>query len=398
MSVWDLAAETEARRLAGLYRRPRALAYQGATALVGGRRMRVFCGNDYLGLAVEPEVIAAFQRAAADYGVGSSGAHLITGHRREHDALEEELADFLGRSRALLFSTGYMANMGLIDALVREGDAVYQDWLNHASLYDGSRLSGAKVFRYQHADLSSLSGFLESGDYRRRLIVSDGLFSMDGDVAPLTELSRLARAEGAWLMVDDAHGVGVLGPDGRGCVAAAGLDETDVPVLVGTLGKAFGSSGAFVAGSEELIEWCVQKARTYIYTTAPPPAVCAASRQALRRLKEDNWRRERLSSLIARFRAGAAQIGLSLTRSETPIQPLLVGDAQTALALSQGLEDDGFLVTAIRPPTVPPGTARLRITLSALHTEADVDALLSALESRCRHLLRSYEPTAIETG
>lgn len=386
MSAWDLAAETEVRRQTGLYRKPRALAYQGATAIVDGRRMRVFCGNDYLGLAVDPEVIAAFQQAAAEHGVGSSGAHLITGHRREHEALEEELADFLGRSRALLFSTGYMANMGVIDALMRKGDAIFQDWLNHASLYDGGRLSGASVFRYPHVDLASLGGLLEDDQHRRRLIISDGLFSMDGDVAPLSELSQLARDKNAWLMIDDAHGIGVLGPQGRGCVAAAGLDEADVPVLVGTLGKAFGSSGAFVSGSEELIEWCVQKARTYIYTTALPPAVCAASRQALRRLREDSWRRERLSSLIARFRAGAAQIGLSLSQSETPIQPLLVGDAKAALALSRGLEKDGFLVTAIRPPTVPPDTARLRITLSALHAEADIDALLGALETRCRYL------------
>lgn len=384
--MWDLAAETQARRAADLYRQPRAIAYQGGHAELDGRRLRVFCSNDYLGLAVDPRVIEAFQRAAAEYGVGSSGAHLITGHRREHDALEEELADFLGRSRALLFSTGYMANMGLIDALVRDGDAVFHDWLNHASLYDGGRLSGAAVFRYAHADTAALADLLAQGEYRRRLIVSDGLFSMDGDVAPLAELAELARRHGGWLMVDDAHGIGVLGPDGRGCVAAAGLGEAEVPVLVGTLGKAFGSFGAFVAGSAELIEWCVQKARTYIYTTALPPAVCAATRQALRLVQAENWRRERLSLLVARFRAGAEQIGLSLMPSNSPIQPVLIGDAATALALSRGLEQDGFLVTAIRPPTVPNGTARLRVTLSALHSEADVDALLAALERRQRQL------------
>src|SRR5690606_15710982 len=302
-----------------------------------GRRLRVFCSNDYLGLAAEPRVIAAFQRAAAEHGVGSSGAHLITGHRREHDALEEELADFLGRRRALLFSTGYMANMGVIDALVRPGDAVYQDWLNHASLYDGGRLSGAEVYRYAHADTADLAARLEQGDYRRRLIVTDGLFSMDGDLAPLAELAALARAHGGWLMVDDAHGIGVVGPGGRGSAAAAGLGEAEVPVLVGTLGKAFGSSGAFVAGSEELIEWCVQKARTYIYTTALPPAVCAATREALRLLREEEWRRERLTLLTARFRAGATQIGLSLMPSNTPIQPIVIGDATAAVALSRGL-------------------------------------------------------------
>lgn len=388
--MWDLAAETRARREAGLYRRPRALAYRGVAAELDGRQLRVFCSNDYLGLAVEPRVIAAFQRAAAEHGVGSSGAHLITGHRREHDALEEELADFLGRRRALLFSTGYMANMGVIDALVRPGDAVYQDWLNHASLYDGGRLSGAAVFRYAHADTADLAVQLGQGEYRRRLIVTDGLFSMDGDIAPLAELAALARVHGGWLMVDDAHGIGVVGPGGRGSVAAAELGEAEVPVLVGTLGKAFGSSGAFVAGSDELIEWCVQKARTYIYTTALPPAVCAATRQALRLLREEEWRRERLTLLTARFRAGATQIGLSLMSSNTPIQPIVIGDAAAAVALSRGLEADGFLVTAIRPPTVPAGTARLRVTLSALHSEADVDALLAALERRWRQL-----PTAV---
>ena len=213
---------------------------------------------------------------------------------------------------------------------------------------------------------------------------------MDGDLAPLAELAALARAHGGWLMVDDAHGIGVVGPGGRGSAAAAGLGEAEVPVLVGTLGKAFGSSGAFVAGSEELIEWCVQKARTYIYTTALPPAVCAATREALRLLREEEWRRERLTLLTARFRAGATQIGLSLMPSNTPIQPIVIGDATAAVALSRGLEADGFLVTAIRPPTVPAGTARLRVTLSALHSEADVDALLTALERRWRQL-----PTAV---
>lgn len=386
MADWNLAAETRARQEAGLYRRPRAIHYRGASAELDGRRLRVFCSNDYLGLAVEPRVVQAFQQAAATYGVGSSGAHLITGHRAEHDALEEELAEFLGRSRALLFSTGYMANMGVIDALVRPGDAVYQDWLNHASLYDGGRLSGAQVYRFPHADVATLAAQLAQGDYRRRLIISDGLFSMDGDIGPLPELAALAQAQQAWLMVDDAHGIGVVGPQGRGSVAAAGLSEAEAPVLIGTLGKAFGCSGAFVAGSAELIDWCVQKARTYIYTTAPPPAVCAATRQALRLLREEEWRRERLSLLVARFRTGAEQLGLSLMPSHSPIQPILVGEADAALTLSRGLEDDGFLVTAIRPPTVPPGTARLRVTLTALHEPEDVDALLAALERRWRQL------------
>lgn len=377
--MWDLTADLQARRDANLYRQPRAIGYHGATAELDGRRLRVFCSNDYLGLAVDPSVVAAFQQAAAEYGVGSGGAHLITGHRREHEALEEELADFLGRQRALLFSTGYMANMGVIDALLHRSDALYQDELNHASLLDGARLCRATVSRYPHANSDALGAMLGEGEYRRRLIVTDGLFSMDGDVAPLRPLAQLARRHDAWLMVDDAHGIGVIGRDGRGSVAAAGLDEADVPVLVGTLGKAFGTFGAFVAGSEDLVEWCIQKARTYVYTTAPPPAVCAAARQALRLIRQDDWRRQRLAALIDRFRAGAAQLGLTLMPSDSPIQPLVVGEADAALAWSRALESEGFMVTAIRPPTVPVGTARLRITFSALHSDDDVDALLDAL-------------------
>jgi 8-amino-7-oxononanoate synthase len=377
--VWDLESELSARRAANLYRQPRALSARGTLAQRDGRSYRVFCSNDYLGLADHPRVVAAFQRAAAEYGVGSGAAHLVSGHRFEHDALEEELAAFLGRERALLFSTGYMANMGVIDALLSDGDALYEDRLNHASLLDGARLAGARRLRYTHADPQHLAQRLSAGDFRHRLIVTDGVFSMDGDVAPLAELALLAARHQAWLMVDDAHGIGVLGSTGGGSVEAAGLSPAQVPMLVGTLGKALGTFGAFVAGSGTLIEFLWQKARTFIYTTALPPAVAAATRESLRLVAEEAWRRDHLRRLIGRFRAGAEQLGLPLMPSATPIQPLLVGEAEPALALSAALERAGFLVTAIRPPTVPRGGARLRVTLSAAHAEADVDALLQAL-------------------
>jgi len=377
--MWDLAAQLVERERAGLYRRLRPLAPRGTVALsADGRRLNVFCSNDYLGLAQDPRVVTAFQRAAAD-GVGSGGAHLITGHRGEHEALEAELADFLGRDRALLFSTGYMANVGVIHALLGKTDVVYEDSLNHASLLDGARICGARRVRYAHADTADLRARLQPPAEGRQLIVTDGLFSMDGDVAPLPALARIAADSGAWLMVDDAHGIGVLGATGAGSLEAAGLGQDDVPVLVGTLGKAFGTFGAFVAGSETLIEYLIQKARTFVYTTASPPALAAASRASLELVRGEPWRREHLRRLIARFRRGVEQLGLPLMDSATPIQPLLVGEAQATLDISRALEQDGFLVTAIRPPTVPRGTARLRITLSAGHSERQVDDLLEAL-------------------
>jgi 8-amino-7-oxononanoate synthase len=384
----DLRRELEQRRREGLLRTPRALeGVTGPRMHVDGRDCLVFCSNDYLGLAGDPRIAETLAQAARAEGTGSGAAHLVTGHRPVHDAFEAELAEFLGRERALLFSTGYQANLGVIDALADRGDRVYQDRLNHASLLDGGRLSGARLIRYRHAN---------AGDLRRRLqgappgalVVTDGVFSMDGDIAPLRGLAGVASAAGAWLMVDDAHGIGVLGPEGRGCVAAAALGADAVPVLVGTLGKAFGSFGAFVAGSAELIEFLWQRARTYVYTTAPPPALAAAGRKALALAREEGWRRERLTGLIRRFRDGMAGLGLPLMPSETPIQPIPVGDADAAMRLSDRLEAEGILVTAIRPPTVPAGTARLRVTLTAAHTGDDVDRLLSAL-ARQRDCLTS---------
>lgn len=375
----DLAPELQRRRDAALYRARRVVSGpQGPEPVVDGRRMLAFCSNDYLGLATDPRVTAALVRGAGTYGVGSGAAHLVTGHSAAHHALEDELAEFTGRPRALLFSTGYMANLGVIGALVGRGDSVCEDRLNHASLIDGGLLSGARFHRYVHADAVSLESRLTVG-HGEQLVATDGVFSMDGDLAPLPRLAALCRRYGARLMVDDAHGLGVLGPEGRGSLAHFGLGLDDVPVLVGTLGKALGTFGAFVAGSDDLVETLIQNARPYIYTTAPPPAVAEATRESLRIAAAEEWRRERLVSLVRRFRAGASQLGLPLMDSPTPIQPVVAGEAAQAVAWSAALERLGILVTAIRPPTVPEGSARLRITFSALHEEGHVDRLLDAL-------------------
>ncbi|SDW38437.1 8-amino-7-oxononanoate synthase [Thiocapsa roseopersicina] len=368
----------EQQRAAGLYRRRRVQDRpQQPEAIVDGRPMLSFCSNDYLGLANHPEVIAALQRGAERWGVGSGAAHLVNGHSAAHHALEEELADFTGRPRALLFSTGYMANLGIISALSGRGDTVWQDRLNHASLLDGALLARAALRRYPHADTAELDRLI--GDRDTRMIASDGVFSMDGDLAPLPALVLIARRADAWLLVDDAHGLGVLGREGRGTLDHFGLDADQVPILMGTLGKAFGTFGAFVAGSDALIETLIQRARSYIYTTATPPALAEATRTSLALARREDWRREHLQALIARFRTGANQLGLPLSESPTPIQPLIAGSSHQALAWAAELEARGILVGAIRPPTVPEGSARLRVCLSAAHTESMVDYLLDAL-------------------
>ncbi len=352
---------------------------QAVFLTIGSKRLLNFCSNDYLGLANHPDVVAAMRRAVAEFGVGSGAAHLVCGHGSTHHALEEELADFTGCDKVLLFSTGYMANMGVISALVGREDSIFEDKLNHASLLDGGLLSRAKFRRYPHADLAALKSSLKASGGGKKLIVCDGVFSMDGDLAPLPKLVALAQDTGAWSMVDDAHGLGVLGKTGRGTLEHFQLDPNCVEVLVGTLGKAFGTFGAFVAGSNELIEFLIQKARPYIYTTALPPAIAEATRASLRIIQREPWRREKLSGLIERFRSGAEQLGLSLLPSSTPIQPVLVGDSKAALSLGQSLQRQGVLVTPIRPPTVPEGRARLRVTFSAAHEEEHVDCLLDAL-------------------
>lgn len=343
-----------------------------------------FSSNDYLGLANHGALAEALAEGARRHGVGSGASALVSGYHPAHQALEDELADFLGYEAALLCSSGYLANLAVAASLAGRGDRIVQDRLCHASLIDAARLSGARLARYPHGDLEALERQL-SGDTRgRRLVVTDGVFSMDGDIAPLPGVALAADRFGATLVVDDAHGIGVRGPGGRGSVAAAGLDSSRVPVLVGTLGKAFGCSGAFVAGSRSLVEHLVNEARTYIYTTAMPPALAEAGRTALRLVASESWRRERLGENIDRLRAGAADRGIPLLESATAIQPLVVGDAERALALSRDLRAAGFLVVAIRPPTVPAGSARLRITLSAAHQASQVDGLLDALD-RCLH-------------
>ena len=374
----DLGSELERLRAAGLYRRRRLQGRpQGPHALVDGRPMVAFCGNDYLGLADHLEVVDAFQKGATRWGVGSGAAHLVSGHSDAHHALEEELADFVGRPRALLFSTGYMANLGVISALVGRGEGVLEDRLNHASLLDGARLAGARLRRYRHADPVDLERLSEQSP--PRLIATDGVFSMDGDLAPVAGLAQIAAAAGAWLLVDDAHGLGVLGREGRGTLDHLGLSADQVPILMGTLGKAFGTFGAFVAGSNDLIETLIQRARSYVYTTATPPALAEATRASLAIARREGWRRERLGAHITRLRGAVAALGLPLADSATPIQPLMAGSSRRALAWSAALESAGILVTAIRPPTVPEGTARLRITLSAAHSDGDLDRLIEAL-------------------
>lgn len=374
----DLDQALDRLRTAGLYRRRRVQDRpQQPEAIVDGRPMLSFCSNDYLGLANHPEVIAALRHGAARWGVGSGAAHLVNGHSAAHHALEEELAAFTGRPRALLFSTGYMANLGILSALTDRGDTLWQDRLNHASLLDGALLSRATLRRYPHADAAELDRLI--GDRDTRMIATDGVFSMDGDLAPLPALALIARRAGARLLVDDAHGLGVLGREGRGTLDHFGLDAEQVPILMGTLGKAFGTFGAFVAGSDDLIETLIQRARSYIYTTATPPAIAEATRTSLALARREDWRREHLQALIARFRAGANQLDLPLSESPTPIQPLIAGSSHQALAWAGELETRGILVGAIRPPTVPEGSARLRVCLSAAHTETMVDRLLDAL-------------------
>jgi 8-amino-7-oxononanoate synthase len=375
-----LAVQTAERERANLRRRVRTIDHaDGPWLQSGGRRLLSFCSNDYLGLAQHPSMVAALTRAAREQGVGSTSAHLICGHRRAHAQLEEALAAWTGRERALLFSTGYMANLGVLQALLARGDICVQDKLNHACLLDGARLSGAELKRYPHADADAAARQLAAHPGAAAMLATDGVFSMDGDVAPLHALAQLCARERATLMVDDAHGFGVLGDDGAGSLGAAKLGQHEVPLLMATLGKALGCSGAFVAGSAPLIEGLIQFARPYIYTTAMPPALAAAALEAVRLAQAETWRREKLAALIARFRAGAAQLDLPLTASASAIQPLLLGDARAAVQAAQVLERQGLLVVAIRPPTVPAGQARLRITLSAAHEEAHVDALLDAL-------------------
>lgn len=373
--VWRrVSQELEGLRSQGLYRVRRTLeGPQGVNVEVDGRPLINFSSNDYLGLASSPALREAMVEGVQRYGVGSGASHLICGHATPHHALEEALAHFLRRDAVLLFSTGYMANLGIISSLCSRHDTVYQDRLNHASLIDGARLSGARLVRYAHGT----SPVIERD--RHGLVVTDGVFSMDGDLANLPLLTKSSREGEALLVIDDAHGLGVIGPRGRGILEHWGMSQEDCPLLVGTLGKAFGTFGAFVAGPRDLLDFLVQKSRTYIYTTALPPALAHATLRSLSLIQAEDWRRVYLERLIHRFRAAASGLGFHLLDSESPIQPIVIGDNGVALAASQQLLERGFLVIPVRPPTVPKGTARLRVTLTAGHTERQVDQLLDAL-------------------
>lgn len=391
-NLLERLAQAQAERArASLVRRLRVVdALDGATIRIDGRCLLNFASNDYLGLAQHPALREALVEATARWGVGASAAHLLGGHRDEHAALEELLARWTGRERALLFSTGYMANLGVLSALLGANDLCVQDKLNHASLLDGARLAGCQLKRYRHADVASAARQLDARPGIDALLATDGVFSMDGDTAPLRDLAALCTTQHTIFMVDDAHGLGVLGPDGAGSVAEAGLSQDDVPILMATLGKALGVAGAFVAGSAALIDGLVQSARMFVYTTALPPALAAATRTAIDIARFEGWRRDRLKRAIAHFRDGAAARSIPLLTSRAPIQPVLIGDSAHALAVSAQLEDAGFFVPAIRPPTVPNGQARLRVALSALHAESDVEQLLDALDAALRS---THSPT-----
>lgn len=364
----ELEAALSEREAAGLYRR-RRVTDPAAT--------RVFCSNDYLGLSRHPRVAAALADAARTHGAGAGAAHLVSGHHRLHRELEEALAAFTGREAVVLFGSGYMANLGIGTAFAARNTTVFGDRRNHASLLDAARLAGARLRRYPHADAAALGGMLDTHE-GAAMVMTDGVFSMDGDLAPLPEIASMCARKGIPLVVDDAHGLGVLGASGRGSLEHFGLGVDQVPVLMGTLGKAFGVYGAFVAGPAAVVETLVQYARTYIYTTALPPALAAAALAALEVADEESWRRARVAELVTRFRAGIGSLAPAQA-VPTPIQPLVVGEAKRALAAADALAARGFLVSAIRPPTVPEGTARLRVTLSAAHADEDVDALAAAV-------------------
>ncbi len=374
-----LAAELADLESRGLKRQRRLLeSPQGARVRVDGRDYIAFCSNDYLGLAAHPELIEAAREGAARYGVGAGASHLILGHLAAHHELEERLAAFTGLPRALLFSTGYMANLGVVTALTGRGDAVFADRLNHASLNDAALLSRADFRRYPHLDLAALGRLLAASGARRKLVVTDAVFSMDGDVAPLPDLIALCERHDAWLLLDDAHGFGVLGSGGRGTPAHFNTGSPRL-IYLATLGKAAGVFGAFVAGAPEMVETLVQRARPYIYTTAAPPLLSVALMKSLDLIRADEWRRHHLRNLIALLRERLKPRRWRLAPSSTAIQPLVIGGSDEAIAVSEHLARMGLLVPAIRPPTVPRGTARLRISLSAAHSFEDIERLAAAL-------------------
>ena len=379
MIFHQLQTELDERAALGLLRARRTLdTPQSPHIIVDGKSYLAFCSNDYLGLANHPQLISALQNGAQEWGVGAGAAHLVSGHFAPHHQLEIQLAEFVRKPAALLFSTGYMANLGVVQALVGKADTVFADKLNHASLNDAMLLSRAQTKRYRHGDMAQLAEQLAQTKTGRKLIITDAVFSMDGDLAPLSELLALCEQHDAWLLVDDAHGFGVLGEQGRGSLSHFKLNSPRI-IYMATLGKAAGVSGAFVAAEQVVIDALINHARSYVYTTATPPALSVALLQSLQLIKHGEERRAHLQKLIARLRKGLSDLPWSLMPSDTAIQPLLIGDNHQALKLSEGLRERGIWVAAIRPPTVPQGTARLRITLSAAHSETDVRQLIGAL-------------------
>ena len=374
-----LQVELDQRAADGLLRRRRLLdSPQAAHIRADGESVLSFCSNDYLGLANHPKLIAAMQQGAEKAGVGSGASHLITGHHRYHHELEQALAAFVRLPAALLFSTGYMANLGAISALLGRGDAIFADKLNHASLNDAAVLSRADLHRYPHNDVSALEKMLKASRAPAKLVVTDAVFSMDGDLAPVPELLALCEQHDAWLLLDDAHGFGVLGENGRGILSHFKVASKRI-IYMATLGKAAGVFGAFVAGEPLLIEYLLQQARTYIYTTATPPALSASVLQALKIIAQEDQRRQHLQLLIKTLKNDLHLQRWQLGASGTAIQPLLVGSNQAASSLSEYLLTQGILVPAIRPPTVPKGSSRLRISLSASHSIEDVQRLIAVL-------------------
>ena len=379
MPLPDLAADLAALEARGLKRHRRVLdGMQAPHVMADGKAAVAFCSNDYLGLASDPRLTAAAREGAANYGVGAGASHLILGHSTAHHALEAALAQFVQLPRALLYSTGYMANIGIVTALAGRGDAVFADKLNHASLNDAALLSRAAFRRYPHGDLGALERMLAASRARRKLVVSDAVFSMDGDIAPVPGLLQLCERHDAWLILDDAHGFGVLGPNGAGVLQHFGISSERI-IYMATLGKAAGVFGAFVAGESMLIETLVQHSRPYIYTTAAPPLLAHALLASLEIIAAEAWRRERLAQLVDQLKRGAAGLPWRLLPSDTAIQPLVIGANDATLRVSAELAMRGVLVPAIRPPTVPQGSARLRISLSAAHSEEDVALLIQAL-------------------
>ena len=379
MPFSHLQAELDERAAHGLLRKRRTLdTPQSPHITVDGKPYLAFCSNDYLGLASHPQLIAALQQGAQQWGVGAGAAHLVSGHFAPHHDLEKQLAAFVGKPAGLLFSTGYMANLGVVQALVGKGDTVFADKLNHASLNDAMLLSRAETKRYRHGDMAQLAQLLEQTKSGRKLVITDAVFSMDGDMAPLRDLLALCEQHDAWLYVDDAHGFGVLGEHGRGSLSYFGIASRRI-IYMATLGKAAGVSGAFVAAEQAVIDTLINHAHSYVYTTATPPALSVALSQSLQLIAQGEALRTHLKRLVTQLRNGLSDLPWQLMPSATAIQPLLIGDNQQALKLSEGLRERGIWVAAIRPPTVPQGTARLRITLSAAHSEEDVDGLIGAL-------------------